>query len=417
MSILNARLLGPDGVGVLALLHLLRELSIRLTNFGFGKALRYYSANGEIAYPVLKRVIIQLGVFVGFLVIVVSFILKFLPINIWDDIDINVYLLFLPTSFFFVLISYMKHLLHGQLLINVVNLSNVLQKVLYILFFILSVWYLELGLIGVSISFSVSAFLLFVFLFFSAIKHEKALNQETITYKRKGIIKKLWRYGKWVYYSQFIQYIVMQFPLIFLKSFVGEFSQVGYFQKAQGLSNYPKKPSVQLSGLLFSFNAGSNYGKANNRTEIICRFSFFAVTIFFIILGLFIKPIISLLYGNEFLPAANVFYFLYPSIAFYIQANFLSTALAAKGFSKDNFNIRLRSLPIILIINIALISYLDIIGAALALSITQLLLWYQYARKYFAVFDSSFKHILILKKQDVEVLKIAFKKIIIRIKK
>jgi O-antigen/teichoic acid export membrane protein len=76
MSILNARLLGPEGVGVFALLTLLKTLSIRITDFGFGRAFRFFSANGEIDYYTLKNIGYKLGIAVGVMVVILGLLLK-----------------------------------------------------------------------------------------------------------------------------------------------------------------------------------------------------------------------------------------------------------------------------------------------------------------------------------------------------
>jgi O-antigen/teichoic acid export membrane protein len=343
-------------------------------------------------------------------VVIVGIILKNLPINVWDDIDARVYLFFLPALFFFVLTVYLRQLLHGQLLIGAVNISELLERILYIFIFVLLVWHLDLGLRGVALSLSISSLFIFLYLFIKANKYENSQPKDSIPHSRKVLLKQLWAYGRWTYYSSFIQYVIANFPILFLKSSVGSFSQIGFFSKARGLAEYPKIPAVQLSGLLFSFNAGAKQELANYRTETICRVSFWGATVFFISLAIVIKPFISFLYGNEFLPAAQIFYFLYPSIVFYIQGLYLNSALAAKGYNKETFIIKLKSLPIVLIAAYFLITHLGIVGAAITVSFSSTLMWYQSASKYCSIFDSSYYKIILLQKEDLELFKMIFYK-------
>jgi len=400
MSILNARLLGPEGVGVFALLVLLKTLSVRITDLGFGRAFRYYSSNGEIDYYTLKKIVFNVGVVIGIVVVFIGLLLKIAPIGVWNDIDWKVYIVFMPTPFLFVLVMYLRHLLHGQLQIPFINISEILERLLYILLFILFVWYLEMGLVGVSLALSVSTLFLLLQLLRYAQKFNPPSKKSEFSLKTGALIKKLWGYGQWSYYSGFVEYIFMNFPILFLKSTAGSFAQVGFFSKAQGLANYPRIIAVPISGLLFSYNAGSDKNKANIRTEVVCRFSFWAVTILFVTLAFFIKPIIILLYGEAFLPAARVFFFLYPSIVFYIQSLYLSSDIAARGLNKETFTIRLRSLPFILVAAYFLITHYEIIGAAIAISLSFTTLWVQYALKYFSLSGSGFAKILFLKKND-----------------
>jgi O-antigen/teichoic acid export membrane protein len=405
MSILNARLLGPEGVGIISLLLLLQNLGVRITDFGFSRALRYYSANGEIGYYELKKIVIVLGIVVGFGTIFISLFLKYLPINIWNNIDLNVYLLFLPTMLFYVLTLYLRHLLHGQLQVMSVNISEVLEKVVYILLFILFVWYLDLGLIGFSISLSLSTLFLFVQLITKAQKYKPINQQRKVALNYKYDLKKLWSYGQWSYYSAFIEYIFINLPVLLLKSTISSFELIGYFNKAKGLSELPNRASVPISSLLFSYNAGSSIETAAKRTEILCRLSFWAITIIYFLLAIIIKPVIKFLYGIDFLPAAEVYYFLYPSAVFFVQSIYLSSAIAAQGFNKDTFTIRLYSLPFILVAVFLLITYWGIIGAAIASGFSFTVLWIQYAVKYRAIFGTRLIEFFEIKKSDIFLLK------------
>jgi O-antigen/teichoic acid export membrane protein len=299
---------------------------------------------------------------------------------------------------------YQRHLLHGQLQIPSLNLSEILERVLYILLFILFVWYLGMGLVGVSIALSVSTLFLFLQLFRHSRRFKPTVKQTSVSPAGKPLLRKLWGYGQWSYYSGFIEYIILNFPILFLKSSVSSFAQIGFFSKAQGLANYPKGFAVPVSGLLFSYNAGSNPSGANNRTEVVCRFSFWIVTILFAVLAIFIRPVITLLYGEAFLPAASIFLFLYPSVVFYIQSLFLASDIAARGLNKETFTIRLKSLPVIVITAYFLITYFEITGAALAISLSFTILWVQYALKYFSLSGSGFGQILLLRKNDLKLL-------------
>lgn len=411
-GILNARLFGPEGIGVLALLYLLQNLGIRMTDFGFGRAFRFYSANGEINYQDLKNIVFILGAIVGLFTIIISLVLKIIPLNIWNDIDMKVYLLFLPSIFFFVLTMYLRHLLYGQLLVKTVNISEVLERISYIALFIVFVWYFDLGLIGFSISISLSTFSLFIQLFIKAQRHYPEYSSEGTTTSKKQNLRKLWGYGQWSYYSAFIEYIFINFPVLLLKSTVGSFSMIGYYNKAKGLSDLPNRAGVPISSLLFSYNAGSTAETAAQRTEILSRFSFLGISLIYFTLAIFIKPLIKFLYGAEFLPAAEVYYYLYPSAVFFVLSIYLSSAIAAKGFNKETFTIRLKSLPFIVIAVYFLITYFGIIGAAIAAGFSFTILWIQYAFKYKEIFGSGFRELLLLKKSDF----ILIKRIIISIK-
>jgi O-antigen/teichoic acid export membrane protein len=318
---------------------------------------------------------------------------------------------------FFVLVTYLRHLLHGQLLINEINISNILERVLYILLLLLFVWYLNWGLEGVSLALSISSLLLLFQLIRHAYKYKPEFLSASKPVAQKGLIKKLWNYGQWSYYAGFTTYTLEQFPIIYLKSTIGAFAQIGFFTKAQGLANYPKIMAVPASGLLFSYNAGSDSKRSNTRTDTICRISFWLVTILFVTLSIFIKPVIVLLYGKDFLPAADIFVFLYPSIVFYIQSLYLSSDIAARGFNKQSFTIRLKSLPVIIVAAYFLITYLGLKGAAIAVSFSFTLIWVQYVLKYKEISGSGFSNTLLLRRSDFVLFKTMLDRLFVKFRK
>lgn len=412
MSILNARYLGPNGVGVMSLLAILTVLSSRISDLGFGNAFRYFSANSQIDFNSIFRIIKIFGSIIALIVLSISIGIKYLPFGVWNDIANNVFIAYLPTPFFYALTLYYRHLLHGRLEINAVNLSETFERILYILLFLVFVVLLDYGLIGAALSLSISTFFLFLQMYLKANSMKKFIKKVDNPLPVKKVLSKLLSYGKWSYFSLFIEHIILSFPVMYLKSKTDSFANVGYFNKAEGLANYPRIAAVPLSGLLFSYNAGSVESNATQRTEVLCRLSFWLFTTLFLILGLFLKPFIVLLYGKEFLPAAEVYFFLFPSVVLYIQTIYLSSAIAARGFNRETFLIRVKSIPFIIVSSYFLINNLDIIGAAISISLSFIILWVQYSYKFFKLFNSNFSSIMLIKKGDLRMLIDLFTRIV-----
>ena len=262
-----------------------------------------------------------------------------------------------------------------------------------------------------SLSLSISSVFLFLQLYFTFKSHHPNKSTREKYLSNRQILKKLWGYGRWTYYSSFIVYVLNNFPVLFLKSSVGSFELIGYFNKSKGLSEYVNRPAKPLSGLLFSYNAGSSAIGAAKRTEQLCRLTFWISSTLFWMLALFIRPVIATLYGDAFLPAADIFILLYPNVVFGMNGMYLNAAIAARGYNKETYTIRLQSLPIIITITYLLISNLHIKGAALALSISAVILWVQYLIKYLSIAGSSVGDVLLIKKEDIDLIKHLWKKI------
>jgi O-antigen/teichoic acid export membrane protein len=86
-----------------------------------------------------------------------------------------------------------------------------------------------------------------------------------------------------------------------------------------------------LSTVLFPFTAASSEADAVARTNRLCRTMLFAMLLGVSLLALLAKPLIRVLYGEAFLPAASSLYAMAPGIAVWPFGHFLGVHLAASG--------------------------------------------------------------------------------------
>ncbi|MCK4776519.1 MAG: oligosaccharide flippase family protein, partial [Candidatus Krumholzibacteria bacterium] len=145
---------------------------------------------------------------------------------------------------------------------------------------------------------------------------------------------RMWRYGRWNYLLMISNFFAEELPMILLKVFSSNNSQVGWFSRARAVSSYPRLATLPISQVLFPFTAASTPEDATRRTQILCRNWFSIMVVAVGLLAVFVKPIIVLLFGEEFLPSASIFYALAPGVVFYPLLHFTEVHVAAAGKPK-----------------------------------------------------------------------------------
>jgi O-antigen/teichoic acid export membrane protein len=150
-------------------------------------------------------------------------------------------------------------------------------------------------------------------------------------------VGELWRYGRWNYLLMLSNFLVEELPLLLLKTISGDATAVGLMSRAQRLSREPRTVAFTIAQVLFPFTAASEDAVATQRTNLLCRNSLLLVGIFVLALLPFIRPILLLLYGEEFVPAAEIFYALALGAVIWPMGHFLAIHIAASGEPRRAF--------------------------------------------------------------------------------
>ena len=195
--------------------------------------------------------------------------------------------------------------------------------------------------------------------------------EESIEIERSTpkLLKNLWNYGRWTYLLMFTNLLVEELPLVFLKKITGDNVLVGFFSKARSVGRQSRLVVEPFTQMLFPFTASSTEEKATRRTNILCRNSLIIMTLVISLLMIFIKPIIVLLYGAEFLPSAEIFIALAPGVIIFPFGHFLEIHVAASGRPRDIFFASASTLIVSIGICFLLIPRYGSVGAGLSVSL------------------------------------------------
>lgn len=401
-GVINARWLGVDRVGVLVLLALIPNFTFHYGNLGFGSAIAYFLAKGEMTTRTAMKIGWILGGFMSvFSTVILLFIWKkdFSPLN---DIQIRYILFYLPTIPLLFFINFMQRIFSGMLRITESNLAIIIGSVSSIVCISLFVIVLDLGIEGAIFAVLISQFMIFGFLFIRLHSGGKQIknNSEASTAKLRPVLWECWHYGKWNYLLMFANFFNHQLPLILLKKIVPDNSLVGVYSKAVGLGEQSQIISDPIAKLLFPFTAASQKDEATQRTNLLCRNSLFIMVFVVGMMVLLAVPLIRFLYGEEFIPAAPIFYLIAPSVIFWPCSDFLAIHVAASGQPKAVFFVGLMTLLMASGAGWFLIGSNDMVGAGITMSLATISSTILRLLLYVKVTGTKISKVMVMQKED-----------------
>lgn len=368
-SIVTARWLGPEGVGIFALLLLAKTFAFNLGNLGFGSAFAFYVAKNRAFTHHVLRIVWQISFILSLCTSIFLLAIWRYDISPWKNIHPSLFYLSLVTIPATFLTNYFQRILSGELRITAMNISNIILGASNVVLQIFLIIIFKLGVLGAILSRLLADFLC---LFYLTLQLRKEHQQAIIIQEGDGnwkLIYRLWCYGRWNYLLMFVNYCFEKLPLFLLKTFLNNNAAVGFFSRAASLKEMSNLLMVPLSRTLFPFTAASKKQDATLRTNVLCRNFLLIMGFLLIPIALCVKPFILILYGEEFLPTVTIFYTLLPGLFIKPLGRFLGIHIAAIGRPRAVFFGGVGTLVIGTLICLFLIPLYGMIGAGLSLSL------------------------------------------------
>jgi O-antigen/teichoic acid export membrane protein len=337
-GIISARWLGPEGVGILALVLLIKEFSFRFFNLGFGSAFAFYVASKKVSTQQIMKLLWIVSTVMTFISVIVILVIWRQNFSPWNDMHPHLFYLCLPLIPLLFFSNYMQRVLSGELRITELNIANFVMGTTKVFFLIILVVLLEMGVAGAIFSLVLSDLSTFFYLLLQCSKSPAQACKTEWSESGVGTLAlNLWRYGRWNYLIMFANFFVGELPLIILKKLSAYNAPIGLFARARGVGRLSRLVTLPVSQVLFPYTAASEKAEASNRTNVLCRNILLLMLLGVGVAVLVIKPLIILLYGEEFIPAAKIFYTLAPGIVFWPLGHFLGVHVAASGKPKRIF--------------------------------------------------------------------------------
>jgi O-antigen/teichoic acid export membrane protein len=410
-SVINARWLGPEGVGIVALFLLIGLSAIRFGELGYNTSFIFFIAQKKISIKDAFKIALIVSCFmVGGCCIVILLIYK-KPFSPWFDFSpvvLSLGLLSITPLFFN---SFFVSILRGVLNIKAINIASIIRTFCYIPTLAVFIILLKTGVVGAICSYIASEFVVSIYLLVCIKKHYDFSKGPEKTNSSWKIMFELWQYGRWNYLRSLTSFLYAQLPIVILKYFYAN-AIVGFFSMSKGLINRVLLLPQSFSINLFAFTSASQEDEATRRTNITSRIFCFVNLCLVVFVAIIAKPLIIYLYGEAFTPAVNVIYCLLPLILFLPLYQFITEHFAGFGKPQIPFILRIVVLPICIMLYYFFVSRYGAIGAAVAQSLLYVLLTILSLLYYIKLTKTNLADVVIPRKEDLILCKKLFQKIL-----
>ncbi len=363
ISIIIARILGPEGKGIYSLAILVPTLAITFSNLGIGPATIFYI--GKEKYD-LKKILgnnLIFSLIIGALALLIGFIIILLTKGLFfKDVPISLLmtaLILIPFSLSFTLLN---QIILGMQQILKYNILEFSKQFFFLILVVIVLLGFRLELLGALLS---HIFAILLAAFFSGIVVYKLVGG--INYKLdKKYSKDLFFYGIKAHISNILSFLNYRADIFLISAFLNP-AAVGYYALAVGIGEKLWLISTSASKVLFPRVASEKDSKRLKEfTPIVSRNVLFFTLIGAVFAYLLSEWIIVLLYSEAFLESIRPFQILLIGIIAASISRVLSHDIAGRG--KVILNTYMAALTVIVNIslNILFIPRWGINGAAWA---------------------------------------------------
>ena len=401
-NIIISRLLGPSLKGSYNLTLMVINMISLLITFGIGPANVYYGARKPSEIPTLLGNSILVATLFGLSGIIAAELITFLPriksylISNGVNIDwLRGLILFLPLV---LLKFYLPELIRAAGKIFKYNLIALLETFSGLVAAIFLVWFLNLGLNGAIATWIISLISVLFFIWFLMAQ----ISSKPININIKMLRRNL-TFGARLYPGHIAQFLNYRID-VFLVAFFLSPQEVGFYVTATVLVEKLWEIPYAIRTILLYKVAASKANSLLITTACISRILIFLLGGLCTILAIFSYPLINLLFGAAFLPAAGAMIFLLPGVWLLGLAKLLVAYLTGIGKPEVGSFAAIISLAVTIILDLMLIPNLGIIGASIASSCAYLVSLVVIIIKFLQVTKLSFKDITILRREDLSLL-------------
>lgn len=403
ISVILARLLGPEGKGVVTALFVIPNMMVSLADLGVRQASAYYI--GQEKYTVQDILSSSLLLWLITSVLSVTVVLTYYMVPFTDSyswILILIGISFVPVK---ILVSYFNGVLQGQQKIGNMNIKVIIEFSTRLLFVVLLVWLLDLGVIGAALATFLTTFAVLAYSTY-VVKRTAKIRMKYIP----GVPQDMFRKGIIFAIALFVLQLNYKVDIIFLENMVGS-HDLGLYSVGVTLGELIWQLPAAIGVVLFARSANSRTdNEASNRSAKLLRISWIPLIVGSIIFWLTAPFLVQILYGQEFIEAGGVIRVLLPGIVLMVLFKILNADLAGRGRPLFALKIYLVTLVINVVLNIFLIPIYGIYGAATASSVSYVVGAIIFSIAYHRHTGLQYKDLFIINDDDIHMLKTTFSK-------
>ncbi len=371
LSILLARVLGPEDRGKYALLLLFPTVLVKIGTLGIELSFVYFTANGKYRRRDLVENAISTSLMLGFVVLAVFWLLTYVePLESYlarTDLQRLFLFLLVITLPGQILKQFLARFLLGGgriLSYNITDLFQVLFQVFFTWFFLVP---LRMGLSGAIYGYIIALAIDLGMILFVTNRWEHIRIGFNLQLTRDAV-----GYGLKAYFGNIAQFLSYRLDMLLVSIILNNVA-VGYYAIAVGLAErlwmIPNAVSTILLPRISSLMAGKK-NRSNAITIGSSKMTLLMTLIASIILIFLSRPLILLFYGKEFSQSVYPFIILLPGIIMLSISKVLTSDLAGRGRPEFGAISSITCTVINMILNIFLIPKWGINGASFSSTIT-----------------------------------------------
>ncbi len=394
-TIIIARVLGPEKNGVIASLLVYPSLFMAIGSLGIRQSTTYFLGKGIFTEDEIKRAITQIWLFTTVFSIAVCFVL----IRYFSKSGENLWLVLLalmpiPFTLFN---TYNSGIFLGKNEISSFNKINWIPTALILLVTTILVLWLSFGISGYLIAIIAGpAFISLVLLFKNKFIKAFSFNFNWV------IIKRMLSLG--IIYALALLVINLNYRIdVILLDKLSTTFETGIYSKGVSVTEYLWQIPMLLSTVVFARSAVSKNDMAFSiKVAQLLRLSVLIIAIGALVLFLFSKQIIFLMFGEAFINSVLVLNTLLPGVVLLTVFKVINMDLAGKGKPWVSMKAMVPALIINIVLNILLIPNQGAYGAALASTISYTIAAVLFIHFYSKEVGIKMKEILLYKKSDFQ---------------
>ena len=417
ISVILARTLGPEKVGIYSIIILIFTLLSTFGNLGIAISNTYYGVKKKYTWSEIASNSLISAFLLGIIILAALLLFYYFNPSPFENLDPNLLLIASITMPFILLMLYFQNILLGQNRIEEYNFTNITQSIIYLALIVILILVVHGDLWAVIVSWTVSyvtASIIPVILVYRSTKFKLHFNL--------NLFSKSVKFGLQSYLGNVIQFFNYRIDM-FLIEVLLNFASVGYYSISVGLAESLWYLPSAVGTMVFARTPGLSEEERNKSTPRVCRNTLFVTIILALTLFFTGKYIILILFGAQYLPALTPLWALIPGIIALSICKVLSNEITGRGKPLIITYASIISLIVNIPLNIIFIPQMGITGSALASSISYTAATLIVLAKFLKVSKSTVSETLIIKKQDIElynefllkireVVQVRFKKII-----
>jgi O-antigen/teichoic acid export membrane protein len=368
VSILLARVLGPTGRGIFALILIVPETVIKIGSFGIESATVFLIA--EKKYP--TRLVVSnsclLTLFSCLIITIFLFFLlnletfhKFIANNQIAWLHFLIVASAIPFCIFF---RNFVSIFQGLQKITLYNTCIISQNLIYLILLSFFFIFFQTKVTGAVLAYLISWILIFIVALY---KSNKIIDL-SLKYNSK-ISKTAIKFGAKTHIANLAQFLNYRLDVFIIAIYLPPES-VGYYAVATLISERLWTIPNSIGIVLFPKVSSTSNESANIITAQVSRNTLFLVTCLVIIVATASYPIIYYLFGEKFISAVKPMLFLLPGITTLSVSKIFAADLSGRGRPQYATYASTSSLISNVFLNLILIPRFGISGAAIASSIS-----------------------------------------------